>query len=119
MDFDEAIQAHSDWKLRIYAAALNGNQEGLDPDGIAKETLCHLGKWLFGEGRSFFSSRNEYDDLVRLHADFHHHAALLVIMINRGQGREALAALENRNSGYSQASLKVTQKLIELKSRTR
>lgn len=45
MNFDEAIRAHSDWKMKfnIYLSKPDGS---INPQDLANDNLCALGKWL-------------------------------------------------------------------------
>ena len=52
MDFNEAIKAHSDWKMKLRSAIQA--QTTLDAATIARDDCCVLGKWLHGESRAQF-----------------------------------------------------------------
>ena len=50
MDLNEAIQAHSEWKMKLRSAIQSRTQ--LDAATIARDDCCALGKWLHGESRA-------------------------------------------------------------------
>jgi methyl-accepting chemotaxis protein len=116
MDWDAAISAHTNWKLRIFKAAKNGNQEKLDPSIVGKDNECALGQWLHGEGKSVMAAKPEYQELIKLHADFHRQAASLITLIAAGQVAQAEGVLGDKNSAFSQSSLKVVGLLMRFKS---
>jgi methyl-accepting chemotaxis protein len=116
MDFDGAIQAHSSWKLKIYSAARNGNKDRLDAVAVGKDNACALGQWIHGEGKTLMVDKPDYQELVRLHSDFHRQAASLISKIDKGQTAEVEAALSDRNSPYSSASMKIISLLMKFRS---
>lgn len=93
-------------------AVKNGNKERLDPETVAKDNLCELGQWLYGEGKSLMESQMaEYQELVNIHANFHREMGLLVAMVNGGQGEQAYQAMDDKNSRFSELSEKIIDKL--------
>ncbi len=116
MDWDAAITAHTNWKLKIFTAAKNGNKDKLDPSVVGKDSECALGRWLHGEGKAIMAGRREYPELIKLHADFHRQAAALITQIAAGQAAQAEAILGDKNSPFCQSSLKVVSLLMGLKS---
>ena len=69
MDFDAAMNAHMDWKLKLrsYIARPDGS---LNSATVAKDNECALGKWIYGEGKAY-ASIPEYSELKSEHAKFH------------------------------------------------
>ena len=47
-DFDKAIEAHRQWKVRL-RKAISG-RDTLDSDTICRDDQCPLGKWIHGPG---------------------------------------------------------------------
>ena len=116
MDFDGAINAHAGWKLKIFNAARNGNKDKLDPVTVGKDNACALGQWIYGEGKALMAGKPDYQELIKLHADFHRQAASLISSIDKGQAQQAEAAVNDRNSPYGSASSKVISLLMKLKA---
>ena len=110
------INAHSGWKLKIFNAARNGNKDKLDPVVVGKDNACALGQWIYGEGKALMAGKPEYQELIKLHADFHRQAATLITAIDKGQGQQAESALGDRTSPYSSASSKVISMLMKIKA---
>ena len=114
MDFDEAIKAHAIWKMRL-SAYVRHPDKSVDPNVLATDTACLLGKWIHGEG-SKFSSFHEYGELKAAHAKFHLAAAEIARRADAGECVDAEVVFE-ADSPYSKASSEVTQLIIKLKNR--
>ena len=73
----DAITAHVNWKLRIHALLTGKLSEKLEPTTIARDNVCELGKWIYGEGKVTMPPA-ERAALVAAHAAFHKEAARIV-----------------------------------------
>jgi hypothetical protein len=49
MDFDEAIKAHSAWKMKL-STYLKKPDGSLKPSEIQVDNKCQLGQWIYAEG---------------------------------------------------------------------
>ena len=82
MNFEEAIQAHAAWKVKLTVYVRK-------PDGVLKSSevgasdRCMLGKWLESTGKKY-ASLPEYKDLVAKHARFHTAAASVIEKADSG-----------------------------------
>jgi len=83
MNFDEAIAAHSAWKIKL-GAYLRHPDGSLQAASVASDDRCTLGQWLHGEG-SKFRSLAEYRTLQTAHSKFHECAADVVRKADAGQ----------------------------------
>ncbi|MCM2280031.1 MAG: CZB domain-containing protein [Oligoflexia bacterium] len=100
MDFDGAIQAHVDWKLKLRGYI--GKPDGaLKAAVIEKDNECALGKWLYSEGARF-SSLKEFGELKTIHAKFHKCAAEVV---RKADAKDAKGAESLLASGSEYASI--------------
>jgi len=115
INFTTAIQAHSNWKLRLAAQLRGTAQEKIDVRSLVRDNVCELGKWLHGEGRAH-SSHPKFRELVGAHADFHRSAAEIAAMIERGRGPEAEAMLNSPESEFGKNSRHVVAILMALRS---
>lgn len=106
MDFDGAVKAHSNWMLRLFCYAKGTSKEKLDPKTIAKDNVCDLGKWLYGDGRKY-AGEPEFAELIATHAAFHKSAASVVELVDQGKSAAAQQILMSRDSDYYQGSSKV------------
>lgn len=82
MDFDAAITGHIRWKVRL-ARFIDGAGESIAVDAAARDDLCGLGRWIYGEGARF-QSWPHYHELVRKNAAFHLCAADIVRKVTLG-----------------------------------
>lgn len=91
MDFDEAIKAHSAWKMKLsnYLKKPDGSLKAAD---IQVDNKCILGQWIYGEG-SKWNSLAEYATLKSEHAKFHRAAADIVRKADSGQSTSEETAL--------------------------
>lgn len=83
MNFDDAIQAHASWKMKL-STYIKNPDDSINPDVICKDDLCALGKWIHGEGSSN-SSVAEFGQLKLAHANFHKEAAEIVRRAKNGE----------------------------------
>lgn len=115
IDFNETILRHSEWKLRL-AEYMRKPDGSLDPDWLARDDQCELGKWMLGKGRAY-ASFEEFEELTRLHRAFHRTAADLVHRANIGE--DILPDLQ-RGSGseYDLASAGIVHYLARLIERS-
>lgn len=115
MNIDDAIKAHSTWKLRLNRFAEGTSDESLDENTVGKDNGCELGKWLYGEGASLLANHPVYKDVIHEHANFHQQASNIVKLCKQGQSAKAKQALADPNSDYTKATTKVIGLLMKLK----
>ena len=84
MNFDEAIQVHAAWKIKLstYLRKADGSLKAAE---ARVDNRCALGQWLYGEGKKY-SSMAEYQTLIGEHARFHRAAGEVIDKANAGQG---------------------------------
>lgn len=112
MNFDEAIKAHSAWKLKLqnYLQKPDGS---LNPDAIAADNKCDLGKWIYGEGDQH-SKLADYQTLKSEHAKFHKAAADVIRRADKGEKVSEDVALGG-SSPFSKASSAVVTAIMMMK----
>ena len=69
-DFGSAKAAHRAWKTRV-RAYLNGDDEAIDPEHIASDRQCDLGRWYFGVGKKKFGHLPEMQAIEEPHRELH------------------------------------------------
>jgi methyl-accepting chemotaxis protein len=79
-DFDAAIAAHREWKVKLRSAIAAHGQ--LDADKICQDNQCPLGKWLHGPGGATWGGKPTFVALVDKHAEFHRTAGEVARRIN-------------------------------------
>jgi hypothetical protein len=103
VDFNEAIKAHSAWKMKL-REAISAQSSTLDVATIAQDDCCALGKWLHSDEFGMqFGALPSHAECIRLHADFHKNASKVAAVINSRQYKEADKMLGS-GSPYSLAS---------------
>lgn len=114
MNFDEAIQAHAAWKIKLLVYVRK-------PDGVLKPSeveainRCELGKWLESEGHKY-ESLPEYKSLAAEHKRFHAAAAHVIKAADAGEKIDEDRLL-GRDSEYGIASQRVVNAITALKNK--
>ena len=86
-DFDAAIGAHRQWKVKLRKAI--AGHETLDAQTICLDDRCPLGRWIHGPGGQRWGSRPSFSELLGKHAEFHTEAGAVARKINAGAYAEA------------------------------
>lgn len=113
MDFDEVIEAHVEWKMRLRLLLESGVAGGLRPEEFEADDRCDLGRWLRGTGRRF-AAVPVFAALDRSHREFHQAAAKVVRQAADGERLEADATLTGE---YARYSVNLVGALMELRRR--
>jgi hypothetical protein len=116
MDFDGAIQAHTNWKLRLFSYCRGKVAEKIDMQTLRKDDACALGQWLYGGGRKY-AEDPKFQQLQEMHAAFHKCAASVGALVDGGQAAAAEALLNSRESEFNRTSIRVVGLLMDLRSR--
>ncbi|WP_439493971.1 CZB domain-containing protein, partial [Bosea sp. (in: a-proteobacteria)] len=114
-DFDRAVRAHSDWKMKL-GAYIRRPDQTLRAVEVARDDVCELGCWIHGPGRNMAGAK-EYSELKSAHAAFHRTAADIVRRADAGETVSEDIAL-SATSPYSNASSHVIQAIVAMKRRT-
>jgi len=112
MNIEDFISKHAEWKIKFRNAITK--KEKLDAETIAKDNVCDLGKWLYGEAKAKFGKLASYSEVVAKHAAFHTEASKVAKAINAGKYDEASAMIES-GTPYARASSDVASALLKLK----
>ncbi|MBO3705596.1 MAG: CZB domain-containing protein [Candidatus Accumulibacter sp.] len=92
-DIEEAIGAHARWMSELRQAVLDAHS-GADVEAIRADDRCDFGQWLYGPRLSAEDRATEsYDEVRRLHAEFHQLAATVVERAAAGEAAEAYTLL--------------------------
>jgi methyl-accepting chemotaxis protein len=115
MDFDGAIQAHTNWKLRLFSYS-RGKAVEIDVPTLQKDNLCALGQWIYGEGRKY-AADPKFKQLQDAHSAFHKCAASVGAMVDGGQAGAAEALLHSPGSEFNRISIRVVGLLMDLRKK--
>jgi hypothetical protein len=114
MDFDGAIRAHTEWKMKLktYIKKPDGS---LKAAAVCLDNKCPLGQWIHGEGTKW-SSLAEYAELKTEHAKFHTCAADIIRKADTGKDTSEEMALGS-TSAFANTSSSVVSAIMKMKSK--
>jgi len=112
LDFDKAIEAHRQWKVKLREAI--ATQSTLPADEICLDNKCPLGKWLHGPGGHQWGHQPAFVALVKKHAEFHQVASDVACVINAGK-YESAERLIGSGSKFADVSNDVAMMLTNAK----
>jgi len=112
MNLDSAIDAHSQWKVKLRSAI--AARETVDAATLEKDNCCPLGKWLHGDARAKYGQMTAFTTCVDAHAVFHREAGRVARLINGAQYPQAESALA-AGSPYANASSATGVAILRLK----
>ncbi len=115
MKLSEALNAHTDWKIRLRWAI--SERTTVDVGDVGRADRCELGWWLAGKLTREFGHHPLFDACVRAHDAFHLEAAKVAAAINAGNYAQAQRMLEP-GSAYAVASHDTVAAIDELKRQT-
>ena len=111
LNLQEVLGAHMAWKQKL-SSTLNGTStERYEVSTISQDTLCVLGKWLYGPGKKLYSQLPEYEALRKIHAEFHICAGEVLVEHEKGNQDAASKIL---NGKFRDASNNIQLDLVRL-----
>ena len=112
MNFDDAIKAHSAWKMKLSKYLANPDKS-LKAEDVAQDSKCDLGKWIHGEAIQF-NQLPEYSALKLEHANFHKAAADVIRKADSGQSTSEDTQLGG-SSPFAKASSAVVTAIMAIR----
>lgn len=114
MDFNEAIKAHTAWKMKlsVYLQKPDGSLKIMD---VEPDNKCALGQWIYGEGLKY-NTMPEYGILKTEHTKFHKCAAGVIKKADAGQNVSEEVAL-GASSEFAQTSSSVVSAIMKMKAK--
>lgn len=110
-EIGQAIAAHGQWKVK-FRDFMAGKLD-LDASVVGKNDQCQFGKWLEGEGRKLMQ-KGDYDEIYRLHSEFHKIAGGVVSKKKSGDAAGAQKDLEPQGT-FTAASAALTKRMMSVK----
>lgn len=108
-DFDAAVKAHIDWKMKL-SKYLENPDGTLEHSKVCRDNACALGQWIYGDGqRHRESEKILFEQLKVSHASFHKSAGAIIQLANQNQIETAKQLL-----GPTGDYIKVSEKTVEL-----
>lgn len=120
-DFNAAISAHIDWKMKL-SKYLQNPDGSLDHSKVCLDNACMLGKWIYGDGQTHRENNPSLFDAVKAsHAEFHKTAGDIIRLINSGDRDKAEKMLVPAGPymTISEQTVDLIQKLKESQSETK
>jgi hypothetical protein len=114
MNFDDAIQAHAAWKIKL-AVYLKRPDGSIKPADVGSDSRCQLGQWLHGDAKKH-ASLPEYKALIAEHAHFHRCAAKIAEQADAGRKMNPEEVLGG-SSEFATASLNVVKAIKNLRTK--
>ncbi|MFN3957556.1 MAG: methyl-accepting chemotaxis protein [Tepidimonas ignava] len=112
-DFDAAIKAHQQWRIKLRNAILKGDK--LDVATIRRDDCCAVGKWIYGAGGQRYGSLPLFTTLVEQHKKFHQETGHIAELVNAGKTEEANRLMQGE-SAFIRAGRAVVATLQQLKA---
>ncbi|MFN3830154.1 MAG: methyl-accepting chemotaxis protein [Tepidimonas ignava] len=112
-DFDAAIKAHQQWRIKLRNAILKGDK--LDVATIRRDDCCAVGKWIYGAGGQRYGSLPLFTTLVEQHRKFHQETGHIAELVNAGKTEEANRLMQGE-SAFIRAGRAVVATLQQLKA---
>jgi hypothetical protein len=96
MDFDgqldAAASAHTQWLFRLKRAVDDGHSD-FDPVTVRRDDACDFGRFLYGDFAARHRGTPAFEEIRKMHADFHRAASAILTMAVGGRRAEAAAAI--------------------------
>jgi hypothetical protein len=110
LDMKEALDAHTQWYQRLEDKITGKSQEELNVAHVACDDRCLLGQWLRSEAKQHFGLLSSYEELRRIHADFHYTAGQVLNNVLNGEelrARDELRKVRHKSGGVQLALVRL------------
>lgn len=115
IDLDQALHAHTDWKIRLRWALTE--RIPIDEAAVSATDRCELARCLAGEMSARFGRLGSYAECTHAHRRFHLEAGRIARLINAGEYAEAERLLDP-GAAYSAASRDLVRAIVRLRQHT-
>jgi len=109
LNMKEVMDAHVAWTKRLEDVLSGVSHEQLDLATVASDCECSLGQWLYGPAKKLVGHTSEYDELLKVHADFHLNAAEVLKNFLQGKQQSAESNLRKLRSQSSMVQLSLVR----------
>ena len=114
VDFEMAIAAHENWKLRLQSFLAGRSTETFVAEEICFDDRCDLGKWMYSTGRAKLGTFPGFTALIGHHKMFHYAASNVVALAQAGKIEEAEKILSMQFALHSHEVIRDLQMLHTL-----
>lgn len=105
LDVGHAIKTHLAWKGRLMAIIEKRSKETLDPEIAAMDSVCVLGKWLYGSRVN--RNHSSFPSLMEKHREFHLCAGEILRLFNKGDIGKAQNLLSSKLNEYTREVIRL------------
>jgi hypothetical protein len=102
-EIKKAIGAHGLWKARLMTAVSTGSSE-FTVAQVSADSNCEFGRWLYNGIDAGAKQSPHYEEVRKLHAQFHAVAGTVLGSALAGRQAEAKASIEDSSGAYSTTS---------------
>ena len=110
-EINSAIAAHGQWKHKLKKAIDTGECEST-PEKVKKDNNCSFGKWLHERIDPQYKSSPYYNEVLKMHADFHSEAGEILRLALNGKPEDANKKI-GLGSPFNSISAELTRKMGE------
>ena len=108
--FEDAIAAHTKWKVRLIDYIKGNSKEHLEVAKVSCDDQCALGGWLYGGARAH-AKLPEYEALRQHHASFHRSVGSIVQCVHDQKQSDAMKQLGGEFFQHSNQTIKAIKAL--------
>lgn len=109
MDFDQAVNSHVQWKIKLRTAI--ANKQALDAATITRDDQCALGQWIKGAAAAKYGHLASFKECARAHSVFHRAAGKVAQCVNHGLVAQAEELMSNAYLAASNDAIVAIQRL--------
>jgi len=113
LDIDVSIAAHENRLIRLETYLAGRGESHLDPDKVACDCNCDLGRWIHSEGEEHLGEFAAFQDLKAIHKMFHYKASTVVSLHHANRTMDAQHEL---SGDVTKLSHKIKTRLEDLKN---
>ncbi|MBM96446.1 MAG: hypothetical protein CMI09_11465 [Oceanospirillaceae bacterium] len=113
LDIDVCIAAHENWLTRLETYLVGRGSARLDPEKVASDSNCDLGRWIHGDGEKYLGEYAAFQDLKAIHQMFHYKASSVVSLYN---AEKVMEAQQELSGDVTRLSHKIITRLEDLKN---
>jgi Chemoreceptor zinc-binding domain len=71
LNLQQVLEAHTAWKGRLVKIIDGTSLETPEIAVVSRDNACFLGKWIYSEGQALYGHLPEFEQVRKVHAEFH------------------------------------------------
>jgi hypothetical protein len=110
----DLISRHEQWKLTLWAAIFTRKPLTVQQiDQIVHAAHCPIGRWLEAQASTDVACREEYQEVVENHDDFHQEMMQVAVLLSSKDFQGAAKAIQD-GSGFARSGKRLAQSILTL-----